>query len=175
MSFSILRVFSWGVRDFKNLQHPVELKKKLFWLEGAWYSNWPAWAHGFNTKIGFAKYAPGPNILAKTSKIMQAWFGDPVNIFQNWFLCWNRELKPVVLSTMNPIIYRFFWDLFRVPEIFHVLWGKTPNRFKFIGITSHTPKNIQEGSAEIICEDINILSHPTLKPYPWYLCINEKM
>ena len=38
--------------------------------------------------------------------------------------------------------------------------GKTPNGFKFIRISSHTPKNIQEGSAEIICEDIDILSHP---------------
>ena len=53
--------------------------------------------------------------------------------------------------------------------------GKTPNRFEFIGITSHTPKNIQEGSAQIICEDIDILSHPTLISYPLYLCMNEKM
>ena len=30
-------------------------------------------------------------------------FQDPVHIFQNRFLRWNRELKPVVLSTMNPI------------------------------------------------------------------------
>ena len=39
---------------------------------------------------------------------------------------------------------------------------KTPNGFKSIRISSHTPKNIQEGSAEIICEDIDILSHPTV-------------
>ena len=38
--------------------------------------------------------------------------------------------------------------------------GKTPNGFKSIRISSHTPKNIQEGSAEIICEDIDILSNP---------------
>ena len=31
---------------------------------------------------------------------------------------------------------------------------------KFIRISLHTPKNIQEGSAEIICKDIDILSHP---------------
>ena len=49
------------------------------------------------------------------SKIFQIWFGDQnldifwlisrdsVRIFQNRFLRWNRELKPVVLSTMNPI------------------------------------------------------------------------
>ena len=30
-------------------------------------------------------------------------FQDPVHIFQNQFLRWNRELKPVILSTMNPI------------------------------------------------------------------------
>ena len=28
---------------------------------------------------------------------------------------------------------------------------------------SQTPENIQEGIAEIICEDIDILSHPNLK------------
>ena len=39
--------------------------------------------------------------------------------------------------------------------------GKTPIGVKFIRISSHTPKNIQEGIAAIICEDINILSHPT--------------
>ena len=42
--------------------------------------------------------------------------------------------------------------------------GKTPNGFKSIRISSHTPKNIQEGSAEIICEDIDILSNPTHTP-----------
>ena len=30
-------------------------------------------------------------------------FRDPVHIFQNRFLRWNHELKPVVLSTMSPI------------------------------------------------------------------------
>ena len=40
--------------------------------------------------------------------------------------------------------------------------GKTPNGFKSIRISSHTPKNIQEGSAEIICEDIDILSNPKI-------------
>ena len=44
--------------------------------------------------------------------------------------------------------------------------GKTPNGFKFIRISSHTPKNIQEGSAEIIYEDIDILSHPNNTPDP---------
>ena len=34
-----------------------------------------------------------------------------------------------------------------------------PNGFKFIRISSHTPKNIQEGIAEMICEDSDILSH----------------
>ena len=33
-------------------------------------------------------------------------------------------------------------------------------------MSSHTPKNIQEGSAEIIYEDIGILSHPNLSPSP---------
>ena len=42
--------------------------------------------------------------------------------------------------------------------------GKTPNGFKFIKISSHTTKSIQEGSAKIICEDIDILSHATPPP-----------
>ena len=48
--------------------------------------------------VSTQKYAPGPEILAKTSKIMQVWFGDlifgtfclisrdPGHIFQNRFL-----------------------------------------------------------------------------------------
>ena len=42
--------------------------------------------------------------------------------------------------------------------------GKTPIGLKFIKISSHTPKNIQEGIADIICEDIDILSHPIPPP-----------
>ena len=38
--------------------------------------------------------------------------------------------------------------------------GKTPIGLKFIRISSHTPKNIQEVIAEIIFQDIDILSHP---------------
>ena len=60
--------------------------------------------------------------MAKTSQNMQVMFGDlnfgtfwlisrdPGQIFQNRFLCWNRELKPVVLSTINLINGTiFFW------------------------------------------------------------------
>ena len=38
--------------------------------------SWGCDNYGFNAKISFEKYAPGPEILAKTSKIMQVWFGD---------------------------------------------------------------------------------------------------
>ena len=63
----------------------------------------------------------GPEILAKTSKNMQVWFGkpdfgtfslisrDPVRIFQNRFFCCNLELKPVVLSTMYLINRMIFF------------------------------------------------------------------
>ena len=44
---------------------PFKGEKKLFPLWGSWYSNRPAWTHGFNAKIGFEKYAPGPEILTK--------------------------------------------------------------------------------------------------------------
>ena len=60
------------------------------------------WNLGFNPKIGFEKYAPGPEILAKTSKIMQVWFGDL--IFGTF--CF----RPVVLSTMNPTIRRILYS-----------------------------------------------------------------
>ena len=38
--------------------------------------------------------------------------------------------------------------------------GETPNGLEFIWISSHISKNIQEGSADIIFENIDILSHP---------------
>ena len=54
--------------------------------------------------------------------------------------------------------------------------GETPNGLEFIRISSHIPKNIQEGSADIIFENNDILSHPTLttvlaitpSPSPYY-------
>ena len=60
---------------------------------------------------------------------MQVWFGDlifgtfclisrdPVHIFQNRSLRWNRGFKPVVLNTINPIIGRIFFRTYiGVPE-----------------------------------------------------------
>ena len=111
---------------FRFISALYNSKNFLFRLWGSWYSKRPAWAHGFNAKIGFEKYAPGPEILTKTSQNMKVWFGylnfgtnclislDPVHIFQNRFLRWNRELKPIVLSTINPMIRRiFFFELWR--------------------------------------------------------------
>ena len=43
--------------------------------------------------------------------------------------------------------------------------GETPNGLEFIRISSHIPKNIQEGIADIIFEDNDILSHPTFTPW----------
>ena len=42
--------------------------------------------------------------------------------------------------------------------------GETPNGLEFIRISSHIPKNIQEGIADVIFENNDILSHPTEKP-----------
>ena len=73
-------------------------KNKLFRLWGSWYSNRPAWTHGFNAKIGFEKFAPSPKILAKKSQksVFQTkpakfdtFWPIPlasVNIFENRFL-----------------------------------------------------------------------------------------
>ena len=100
---------------FKFAWTPLKGKKKLFRLLASWYSKWPAWAHRFNSKIGFEKYIPSPEILAKMSQNMKVWFGDlnlvtfwsisqdSMQIFQTRFLHWNCELKPVILSTMNPL------------------------------------------------------------------------
>ena len=41
--------------------------------------------------------------------------------------------------------------------------GETPNGLEFIRISSHIPKNIQEGSADIIIENNDILSHRRCK------------
>ena len=41
--------------------------------------------------------------------------------------------------------------------------GETPNGLEFIRISSHIPKNIQEGIADIIFENNDILSHPNHK------------
>ena len=60
-----------------NLPGPLyKSKKKKFRLWASWYSKRLAWAHGFNTKIGFEKYEPGSEILAKMSQNLKVWFGD---------------------------------------------------------------------------------------------------
>ena len=68
-------------------------------------------------------HASKSNLLAKMCQILVVWFGrsildtfliiswDSVHIFQNRFLCWNRESEPVNLNTMNPIIRPFFFHL----------------------------------------------------------------
>ena len=48
---------------------------------------------------------------------------------------------------------------------FKLVLSKNSNGFKFIRISSHTPKIIQDGSAENICKDIDILSNPTHQPH----------
>ena len=69
----------------------------------------------FQCKNRLEKYLLSPKILAKMTQNIKFWFGDlnlgtfwpisqdQMHIFQNRFLRWNRELKPVVLSTMKPI------------------------------------------------------------------------
>ena len=103
------------LRFFRNDSRLYISKIILFCLEGSWYSKRPAWAHGLKSKNGFKKCATGPEIFAKTSQNMPVWFGDlnfgtfwwisrdSLHIFQNRFLRWNRNLMPVILSTMNPL------------------------------------------------------------------------
>ena len=77
---------------------PLLVEKKLFGLWGSWYSNQAARTHGFNTKIGYEKYALSPKILRKKypKSVFQTkpaifdtfWplSRDSVHIFQNRFL-----------------------------------------------------------------------------------------
>ena len=63
--------------------------------------------------------------MAKICQNLLVWFGrpifntflvvslDPVHIFQNRFLRWNRVLKPVDLSTMNPINKTIFFKSYK--------------------------------------------------------------
>ena len=67
-----------------------------------------------------------------------------------------RAAQNINIFTNNLGVLKFFMCYGAV--------GKTTNGFKFIRISSHTPKNIQEGSDDIICEDNDILSHLTA-PY----------
>ena len=102
---------------------PFKGEKKLFRLWGSWYSNRLAWTHDFNAKIGFEKYALIPEISPKMCQFLLVWFGraildtfliiswDSVHIFQDQFLRWNREAKPVDLNTMNPMIRTFIFSL----------------------------------------------------------------
>ena len=51
----------------KNGSDPFKGKKKLFGLQGSWYSNPPARTHNFNTETGFKKFADAarPKLLPK--------------------------------------------------------------------------------------------------------------
>ena len=84
--------------QFKLASDPFISEKKLFGLQGSWYSNRPARTHGFNAKIGFEKYVPSPKILpkkcpksafqTKPAKFDTFWpiSRDSMHIFQNRFL-----------------------------------------------------------------------------------------
>ena len=133
----------------KKLLWPLyKWKKKLFGLWGSWYSNWPAWTHGFNAKIGFKKYAPSPKILpkkctksafqTKPTKFDTFWLisQDSVHIFSNRFLHCNRESEPVILNTMKPIIQSIFFSLIKGPEPFRRPWEHCSRKSEKIKIDS---------------------------------------
>ena len=79
------------------------------------YSKQLAWAYNFNANIRYEKYAKGPKISPKTYQNMKVLFGNTnhsiywlkswgsLHVFKIWYLHCKCELKPVVLSTMNPI------------------------------------------------------------------------
>ena len=83
--------------------------------------------------MGFEKYTSDPEILfkiyqnlnrqTKPSNFDTFWpiSWDPMHIFQNRFLHWNREIKQVVLSMMKPINKNTFFSPYKGAE--GSLWG----------------------------------------------------
>ena len=95
----------WGSREnFSKFQ-----KLRLYLLL---YSRRPSWSHGFNAKIRLKNNPSWAEIFEKMQFWLVFWFGTPCwNIFVNisaqggsilnWCLCWNCDIKRVVLSTIK--------------------------------------------------------------------------
>ena len=100
------------------------------------------YTHGFNTKIGFEKYAPSPKKLPKNcqksafqtkpAKLDTFWpiSRYSLHTFQNRFLRCNRESEPVDLNTMNPIIRTNFFSRIKGSDIFLKLRAPKLNPLK---------------------------------------------
>ena len=92
---------------FQISYHTAIAQLGLKWL-------WPLYKWKKN-RLDYRVHAPSPKILpkkctksafqTKPAKFDTFWpiSRDSMHSFQNRFLHWNRELKPVVLSTINPI------------------------------------------------------------------------
>ena len=79
-------------------------------------NNWLELMHGFNAKIGFDKFALSPEI---STKVSVSW--DLVHIFQTRFFHWNHELKPLTLSTRNPLNGKIFSN-YKWPQWTKIIW-----------------------------------------------------
>ena len=104
----------------------------------------------------------GPELLAKMLQNMQVWFGDLdfgtfclvswdlVHTFQNRFLHWNRELKLVILSTMNLINGTFFFLVIKGSvnikggQVCNFSTTKQFNTFCNVFIDQIWPENVRE-------------------------------
>ena len=121
---------------------------------------WPKclkiWRFGLATWIlaHFAQYLWTRCILFKTDFCIET-----VSSSRSFWVPWTLSSEEFFLT---------YWGVLKFSYAMRAV-GKTPNGFNFIRISSYTPKNIQEGSAEIICEDINILSNPNV------LCSNIEL
>ena len=108
---------------FKVIELLTQLKIGLW---GSWYSNRAARTQGFNAKIGFEKYAPSPEILAKMCQILLVWFArpildtflviswDPMYIFQNQTVSPSRSIWIPWTSYSE----QFFFSLIKGSEPF---------------------------------------------------------
>ena len=99
------------------------------------------YAHNFNAKIDFKKYAPSPKILSKKSVQNQPSKPNQQNLthFGRYreTRCiffktdWNRESKPVDLNTMNPISWFFFKEVRAVLKNYKIMRHSAGNALKF--------------------------------------------
>ena len=86
-----------------------------------------------------------------------AYFSKPIFALKPWAQAGRFELHEAYIRK------NFFFNYLGVLKFLCAISavGKTPIGLEFIRISSHTSKNIQEGIAEIIFQDIDILSHPS--------------
>ena len=86
-----------------KFQDPLIRVKKKFSDYRTHYSKRPIWAHGFNAKIGFEKYASYPEILVKMCQKDLQWLFDQWSIYS-----WILRQPCLMLSLMEFAIFGLY-------------------------------------------------------------------